>query len=394
MDTSRLQPALHAFTSTIFTEMTALAVRHGAVNLGQGAPDFSGPEEVTEVAVRAIRDGKNQYAPGPGIRPLREAVADHQARFLGSAWDPDSEVTVCAGATEGIAATILGLCRPGDEVVALAPFYDSYPAVTAMAGATFRAVPLVAPDWELDRDRLAATITDATRLLIVNTPHNPTGRVMSRDDLEFLAELCQRHDVVVLTDEVYEHLTFDEHTHVPMATLPGMRDRTITLSSAGKTFSVTGWKVGWACAVPALTTAFRSAKMWLTFTNATPFQFAIAEALRLPDVWFAGYRTDYARRRQVLLDACADHGLAIAPPQGTYFALLDIGELGIDPTVEDGLALCRRLPADHGVAAIPTQVFHLEPDHGRRWIRLAFCKDDDAIVEGVRRLADVGSASR
>lgn len=380
---------LQGHTSTIFTEMTALAAANDAVNLGQGAPDFSGPEAITEVAVQAIRDGRNQYAPGPGIRPLREAIADHQQRRHGLTWDPDTEVTVCAGATEGIAATILALCEPGDEVVALAPFYDSYPAATALAGATFRAVPLLAPTWELDRDRLAATIGARTRLLIVNSPHNPTGRVLLRDDMEFLAELCQRHDVLVMTDEVYEHLTFDGHAHVPMAGIDGMRERTISLSSAGKTYSVTGWKVGWATAPPALTDAFRAAKMWLTFTNATPFQFAIAEALRQPDAWFDDYRVDYARRRGVLLDAAATHGLAIAPPQGTYFVLLDIAELGIDPAVEDGLALCRRMPADHGVAAIPTQVFHLDPDVGRRWIRLAFCKHDDAILEGVRRLSQV-----
>lgn len=389
MSGGELVERLHAHTSTIFTEMTALAMRHGAVNLGQGAPDFSGPEAITEVAVQAIRDGRNQYAPGPGIRPLRQAIADHQHRMHDLDWDPDTEVTVCAGATEGIAATILSLCSPGDEVVALAPFYDSYPAATALAGATFHAVALVAPTWDLDRDLLAATIGPRTRLLLVNTPHNPTGRVLSRADMEFLAELCQRHDVLVMTDEVYEHLVFDNHEHVPMAGIDGMRQRTISLSSAGKTFSVTGWKVGWATAPPSLTDAFRAAKMWLTFTNGTPFQFAIAEALQQPDAWFDGYRTDYTRRRQVLLDAATEHGIHVATPEGTYFALLDIAELGIDPEVEDGLALCRRMPGDHGVAAIPTQVFHLDPSHGRRWIRLAFCKDDDAIREGIRRLAAV-----
>lgn len=385
MDTSPLQPRLADHTSTIFTEMTGLAVDHDAVNLGQGAPDFSGPSSVTEIAVTAIRDGLNQYAPGTGIPVLRQAIAEHQERFHDLTYDPDTEVTVSAGATEAIAATVMSLCGPGDEVVAFAPFYDSYPATVAMTGARFRAVPLRAPDWTFDPDELRRAVGPATRLLILNTPHNPTGHVFTRDELQTIADVCIEHDVIVMTDEVYEHLTFDDHEHVPLASLDGMRQRTVVVSSAGKTFSVTGWKVGWACAPKPLTDAFRAAKMWLTFTNATPFQYAIAEALRLPDTFYDDYRADYTDRRQVLLDACAEHGLQVAAPQGTYFALLDVKQLGHD----DGLTLCRSMPASHGVAAIPTQVFHLDEDLGRRWIRVAFCKDRHAIQEGIKRLASI-----
>lgn len=385
MDTSPLHARLTGHTSTIFSEMTALAVANDAINLGQGAPDFSGPKAVTEAAVAAIRDGRNQYAPGPGIPTLRSAIAEHQSRFHGLAYDPDDEVTVTAGATEAIAAAVLSLCGPGDEVVAFAPSYDSYPATVAMAGARYREVPLRAPEWGFDHDEFRATVGPATRLLILNTPHNPTGHVFTRDELLTIAEVCVEHDVIVMTDEVYEHLVFDGHEHISLAAMPGMRERTIVVSSAGKTFSVTGWKVGWACASPLLTDAFRAAKMWLTFTNATPFQHAIAEALRLPDAFFEDYVVDYADRRQVLLDAASEHGLDIAAPQGTYFALLDVTQLG----AADGLQLCRQMPASHGVAAIPTQVFHLDPSLGQRWIRLAFCKDRDAIRDGIARLASI-----
>ena len=387
-----LSARLQDHTSTIFTEMTALAVEHGAVNLGQGAPDFSGPEEVLEVAVAAVRDGRNQYAPGPGVRPLREAVAEHQQRFRGLAYDPDTEVCVTAGATEAITAAVLGLCDPGDEVVALAPTYDSYPAACAMAGVRLRTVRL-RPEtgWRFDPDELRATVTPRTRLLLVNSPHNPTGRVLDDDELAALAEVCRDNDVVAVTDEVYEHLWFDDARHRSLATLPGMRERTVVVSSGGKTFSVTGWKVGWACGPPPLRDAVLAAKQWLSFSNATPMQFAIAHALRMDDAWFAGYRADYARRRDVLLDACADHDLDVATPEGTYFATLDVTQLG----AHDGLDLCRRLPPASGVAAIPLQVFHPDappatatrPPPDAHWVRLAFCKDDDAMREGVARLA-------
>jgi N-succinyldiaminopimelate aminotransferase len=383
---------LQGHVSTIFTEMTALAVTHDAVNLGQGAPDFSGPSEVLEVAVDAIRDGRNQYAPGPGVRPLREAVSEHQRRTQGLAYDPDTEVCVTAGATEAITAAVVGLCDAGDEVVALAPTYDSYPAACAMADVHLRTVPLRAAEgWRFDPDELRTVVTPRTRLLLLNTPHNPTGRVLGDAELEIVAEVCRENDVVAVTDEVYEHLWFDGTPHRSLATLPGMRARTVVVSSGGKTFSVTGWKVGWVCASPPLRDAVLAAKQWLSFSNATPMQFAIAHALRMDADWFDGYRTDYARRRDVLLGALADHGFDVAPPQGTYFATLDIAQLG----EVDGLDLCRRLPEESGVAAIPLQVFHPDaptprpgqPPRDARWIRLAFCKDDDAMLEGVARLA-------
>lgn len=386
--TARLQD----HTSTIFTEMTALAVEHDAVNLGQGAPDFSGPEEVLEVAVESIRAGRNQYAPGPGVRPLREAISGHQQRFHGLSYDPDTEICVTAGATEGITAAILALCDAGDEIVAFAPTYDSYPAACALADARLRTVELRGETgWRFDPDELRATVTPRTRLLLVNTPHNPSGRVLDDDELELVAEVCRDNDVVAVTDEVYEHLWFDDARHRSLATLPGMRERTVVVSSAGKTFSVTGWKVGWACAPPPLREAVLAAKQWLSFSNATPMQFAIAHALQLDDSWFEQYRADYARRRSVLLDTLDEHGLDVVAPEGTYFATLDITQLG----EQDGLQLCRRLPQESGVAAVPLQVFHPDapaptpdrPAPGRRFVRLAFCKDEDAMRTGVQRLA-------
>ena len=385
-----LSARLQAHTSTIFTEMTALAVQHGAVNLGQGAPDFSGPQEVLDVAVASIRDGRNQYAPGPGVAPLREAIADHQQRCRGLHYDPASEVCVTAGATEAIAAAVLGLCDAGDEVVAFAPTYDSYEAVCSLADVRLRTVVLRGDrGWRFDPDELRATVTPRTRLLLLNTPHNPSGRVFDDEELALVAEVCRDNDVIAVTDEVYEHLWFDGARHVSLATVEGMRERTVVISSAGKTFSVTGWKVGWACAPAPLRDAVLAAKQWLSFSNATPMQFAVAHALGMDEGWFEGYRADYARRRDVLLGALSEHGFDVAPPQGTYFATLDVTQLG----EADGLDTCRRLPAESGVAAVPLQVFYPgvpdaspHPD-GRRWIRLAFCKDDEGMVEGVRRLA-------
>ncbi len=375
---------LQGHTRSIFTEVSRLAAATGAVNLGQGAPDFSGPEAVTEPAVEAIRAGRNQYAPGAGLPVLREAIARHQARWWGLDWDPDTEITVTAGATEAINVTIQALCEVGDEVLAFAPFYDSYPASAAMAGARLVPVPLVGEDLRVDPERLRAAVTPRSRLLVVNTPHNPTGRVLDAAERQAIADVVVEHDLIVLTDEVYEHLTFDGNDHVPLASMPQLRDRTVQISSAGKTFSVTGWKIGWACASPDLTRALQSAKMWTTFSNGTPFQFGVAAGLSLGDDWFDGYRKDYAERRDVLCGALESHGFVVRRPQGTYFALFDGRQLGAG---DDGLALCRRLPAEAGVAAIPTTVFHGDVDHDPWWLRLAFCKDHDAMVEGVQRLA-------
>jgi N-succinyldiaminopimelate aminotransferase len=384
----RLVARLRPHASTIFTEMSELAVAHGAVNLGQGAPDFSGPEEVLEVAVAAIRAGHNQYAPGWGVPTLRDAVAEHQQRWYGLDVDPSAhEVVVTAGATEAVTAAVLGLCEPGDEVVAFEPTYDSYAAACAIAGVRLVPVPLEAPDWTFDPDRLRAAITPRTRLVLVNTPHNPTGRVLTAAELEAVADVVHEHDLVAVTDEVYEHLWFAGHRHVPLATLRGMRERTLTIGSGGKTFSVTGWKVGWATGPADLVRPVHAAKQWLSFSNATPQQHAIAHALRLPDAWFDGYRSDYATRRAVLLAALSDVGLEAATPQGTYFVLLDARQLVGERA--DAAALCRRLPALAGVAAVPVSALTTDGDAVRPWLRLAFCKEHDAIREGVARLVTV-----
>ena len=372
---------LQGIGTTIFATMSALATEHDAVNLGQGFPDADGPPEVLEAAIRAIREGQNQYAPGIGIPALREAIADHQRRFWDLDVDPDTEVTVSAGATEGMAATILALCEPGDEVVLFEPWYDAYRADVAMAGGTHRSVGLRPPDFALDVDELRCAVTDRTRLLVLNSPHNPTGKVFDDDELAAIARVCVDHDLVAITDEPYEHLVY-EGRHRPLASLPGMRDRTVTISSAAKTFAVTGWKVGWVCAAPPLTEAVRAAKQWLTFSNATPFQHGVAAGLALPDEYFTGLSQDYRARRDRLCDGLSDLGFRVRPSAGTYFVTVDVRDLG----EEDGMAFCQRLPKEVGVAAIPEVVFHDDVDAGRPLVRFAFCKTDALLDEGLRRL--------
>ncbi len=377
----RLNSRLQGFGTTIFAEMTALALQHDAVNLGQGFPDADGPEEVKEAAIRAIREGRNQYAPGIGTSSLREAVADHQRRFHGLEFDADDEVTATAGATEAVFATIQALCEVGDEVVLFEPFYDSYEASAAMAGAIPRAVRLRDPDLGYDPDELERLFGPRTRLVVLNTPHNPSGKVWSRDELDHLAGLCVRHDVVAVTDEVYEHLVYGGE-HVPLASLNGMRERTVTISSAAKTFSFTGWKIGWACAAPELTDAVRTAKQWVTFTNGTPFQLAIAEALRLDDAYFDDLRDSYRTRRDLLCEGLDAIGFDVVEPEGTYYVMADIRPLGED----DDVAFCRSLPERVGVAAVPVSGFHLDRASRRHLVRFAFCKSEDVLREGLRRL--------
>ena len=374
--------ALTGFTSTIFAEMSALATRTGSINLGQGFPDFDGPPGMLKRAQRAIADGVNQYPPGPGSAELREAIASHQLRFYGIDIDPDTQVLVTAGATEGIAAAMLGLLEPGDEVVMLEPYYDSYAATVALAGGIRRTVCLDPPDFRLPREALAAAISPRTRLVLLNSPHNPTGMVLSRDELAYIAELAVRHDLMVVTDEVYEHLTFDAVPHLPLCTLPGMADRTLTISSAGKTFSVTGWKIGWVSGPADLVAAVRAAKQFLTYVNGAPFQPAVAQALALPDNYFDDFRHALEGKRDRLLDGLAAAGFAAFRPSGTYFVVADSTSVGFT----DGYELCRALPELCGVVAVPMSVFYDDPADGRNLVRFAFCKRDEVLDEGIRRL--------
>ncbi|MCC9740648.1 pyridoxal phosphate-dependent aminotransferase [Streptomyces sp. MNU89] len=379
-----LNRRLAEFGTTIFAEMSALALSTGSINLGQGFPDTDGPEEIREAAVRALREGKgNQYPPGPGIPELRTAVADHQRERYGLSWDPDREVLVTAGATEAIAAALLALLEPGDEVIALEPYYDSYAACIAMAGGT-RVPVTLRPDggaYRLDLDELRAAVTGRTRLLLLNTPHNPTGTVLGREELTAIAELACERDLLVVTDEVYEHLVFDGE-HLPLAAFPGMRERTVTIGSAGKTFSFTGWKVGWVTGPPELVTAVRSAKQYLTYVSAGPFQYAVAEALRLPRSHFDGLRDDLRAKRDLLGDGLAKAGFTVYRPAGTYFITTDIRPLGFD----DGFAFCRALPERCGVVAIPNAVFYDHREEGAPFVRFAFCKRTEVLADAVERL--------
>ncbi|EYT80179.1 aminotransferase [Streptomyces sp. Tu 6176] len=387
--TSSARPLLNRrlaeFGTTVFAEMSALAAATGSINLGQGFPDTDGPEEIREAAVRALRDGRgNQYPPGPGVPELRTAVAAHQQRRYGLSYDPDTEVLVTAGATEAIAAALLGLLEPGDEVVALEPYYDSYAACIAMAGGRRVPVTLRPHDgaFRLDLDELRAAVTDRTRLLLINTPHNPTGTVLTREELTAVAELAVERDLLVITDEVYEHLVYDDAVHIPLATLPGMRERTVTIGSAGKTFSFTGWKVGWITAAPGLVTAVRSAKQFLTYVASGPFQYAVAEALALPESFFTGFRAEMLARRDVLTAGLAKAGFTVFRPAGTYFVTTDIRPLG----ESDGFAFCRALPERAGVVAIPNAVFYDHRDEGAPFVRFAFCKQIPVLQEAAERL--------
>ena len=375
--TSRLQ----GFGTTIFAEMSALAADTGAINLGQGFPDSDGPAAIANAAIEAIRSGVNQYPPGPGIAELRQAVSEHQARFYRLEYDADGEVLITAGATEAIAAALLALCEVGDEVVTFEPYYDSYGAGIAMAGATRRVVALSPPDYSFDIDKLAAAITPKTRLILLNSPHNPTGKVFSRAELASVAELCVTHDLLAVTDEVYEHLVFDGE-HLPLATFPGMRDRTVTISSGGKTFSFTGWKVGWACGPGELIDAVRTAKQFLTYVNGAPFQPAIAIGLRLGDDYFRALREDLLAKRDRLCRGLDQAGFIVFVPAGTYFVTADIRPFGTD----DGLAFCRALPARCGVVGVPNVVFYDDVDAGRSLVRFAFCKRTEVLDEAVARL--------
>jgi len=380
-----LNRRLAGLGTTIFAEMSALALTTGSVNLGQGFPDTDGPAEVAAAAAAAIMEGRgNQYPPGPGIPELRHAVAAHQKRFYGVDLDPDTEVLVTAGATEGIAAALIALMEPGDEAIAFEPYYDSYAACVAMAGAARVPVTLRPPDFRPDLAALRAAITPRTRLILLNTPHNPTGAVFSRAELTEIAALACEHDLLVVSDEVYEHLIFDGE-HVPIATLPGMRGRTVTISSAAKTFSFTGWKIGWVTGTPELVTAVRTVKQFLTYVTGGPFQYAVAQALALPDAYFAAISEDLRGKRDLLCAGLAAVGFEVYQPAGTYFVTTDIRPLG----QTDGMDFCRRLPGQAGVVAIPSSVFYDNEPAGRSQVRFAFCKKDEVLREAITRLARV-----
>ena len=377
---------MQGFGTTVFAEMTALAIRTGAVNLGQGFPDTDGPAKLLEIAAEAIRGGDNQYPPGPGVPELREAVAAQRAERYGLRYDPDGEILVTVGATEAIAATLLALCDTGDEVVIFEPYYDSYAAIIALSGAVRRPVTL-RPDggrFTFDPAELRAAITPRTRLILLNSPHNPTGTVFSREELELIADLCREHDLVAVTDEVYEYLTFDSAVHVPIATLPGMRERTVAISSAGKTFSVTGWKTGWITGPPEYVRAVQTVKQFLTFTASAPYQRAVAYALGAELDWVEALRTSLQSKRDRLTGGIQAAGLTALRAQGTYFVQADVRPLGFT----DGRTFCRVLHERAGVVAIPAQVFY-DSDAGDPYVRFAFCKRDEVIDDARERLGRI-----
>ncbi len=386
----RLTRRLAGFGTTVFTEITRLANEAGAVNLGQGFPDFDGPEFVKEAAIAAIAAGHGQYARMAGVPALTAAISAKVARDGGLAYDAETEITVTSGATEAIWATLGALCDVGDEVVIFEPFYDSYRAAICAAGAVPRAVTLRWPGelgpagsgWRFDADQLRAAVTDRTRVILLNTPNNPTGKVYTREELTQIAELAVKYDLIVVSDEVYEHLVFAGE-HVSIATLPGMRERTVVISSLGKTFSLTGWKIGWTCAPPELSAAVRTAHQFITFATATPLQWGAVAALGAPRAYYDTFLDEYTARRARLGAGLEAAGFDVAYPDGTYFiaARFDAHARG-----EDDVAFARRLIQEAGVAVIPPSVFYLHPEHGRRWVRAAFCKRDTTLDAAIARL--------
>lgn len=375
---------LDGLGTTIFAEMSAAAARTGSINLGQGFPDTDGPTEVLDAAIAAIRGGRNQYPPGAGIPELRAAIARHQKRWYGLEVDPNTEVVVTTGATEAIAGTLLGLIDPGDEVIVLEPYYDSYVAMIQMAGGVRKPVTLRAPDFRLPLEELRGAVGPRTTAILLNSPHNPTGTVLNADELAAVAAVAIEHDLVVISDEVYEHLTFGV-PHIPISTLPGMAERTITISSGGKSFSVTGWKIGWATGPAELIAAVTGAKQFLSYASGAPFQPAIAAALDFGEDYFTAFRTQMQQQRDQLCAGLTFLGFETFTPDGTYFATSDIRPLGFD----DGLDFCRRLPTMAGVVAIPHQVFYDDVEAGRPLVRWAFCKRPEVISDALNRLASL-----
>ncbi|MBC8195799.1 MAG: pyridoxal phosphate-dependent aminotransferase [Acidimicrobiia bacterium] len=380
---------LREFGITVFAEMSALADRTGAINLGQGFPDSDGPEEVREAAVAAIRAGHNQYPPGRGILSLRQAVADHQRRFYGIDLDPEAEVLITAGASEAIAAAMLALVEPGDEVIMFEPYFDHYATSVVLAGGHRHVVALREPDLSFDVAELEAAVGPRTRLILVNTPHNPSGKVFSAHEMEQIARVAVEHNLLVITDEVYEHLIYDGGSHIPLATLPGMWERTLTISSAGKSFGFTGWKVGWASGPEAMVSALLTAKQSLTYVSGGPFQHALVTALELGDDYFTQLADDLEAKRDLLSEGLRSAGFGVFPTAGTYFVTADIRPLG----AEDGVEFCMSMPERCGVVAVPSVVFYDNEDAGRHLIRFAFCKRPEVLAEAAERLAGMGGSS-
>ena len=382
-----LNRRLEGLGTTIFAEMSARAVATGSINLGQGFPDRDGTAEIAQAAADAVLAGRgNQYPPGPGVPELRQAIAVHDERFYDMRYDPDTEILVTAGATEAIAAAMLALVEPGDEVIAFEPYYDSYAANIAMAAGVRVPVTLHPPSFRPDINALRKAITPKTRLILLNSPHNPTGTVFDREELQAIAALAVEHDLLVVTDEVYEHLAFDVQ-HIPIAQFPGMRERTVSISSAGKTFAFTGWKVGWAKGIPELVAAVKTAKQFLTFVASGPFQYAVAQALALPDGYYQRLKDDHIARRDLLCDGLDEIGFTVYPPQGTYFVTTDVRSLGY----QDGVEFCRMLPDRVGVVAIPTTIFYDHPERARSFVRFAFCKQPEVLTEALKRLSQLNN---
>lgn len=374
---------LEKFKTTIFTQMSSLAIKHGAINLGQGFPNFDGPDFVKEAAIQAIRDGNNQYARGCGVPDLNSAVAERFKKDTGLVVDPEKEVTVTSGCTEAIAATMLGLINPGDEVIIFAPFYDSYEATLSMAGAQIKSVTLKPPDFSAPIDELKSLVSKTTRAILLNTPHNPTGKMFTWEELNAIASLSIEHDVLVFSDEVYDKLAF-EMDHISIASLPGMYERTVTLNSLGKTFSLTGWKIGWAIAPSHLTWGVRQAHSYLTFATSTPMQYAAAAALRAPDSYYEELRRDYLAKKAILVEGLKSVGFTVYPSSGTYFVVVDHTSFGL----ENDVAFCEYLIKEVGVVAIPTSVFYLNPEEGKNLARFTFCKDEETLRRAVERMKE------
>jgi N-succinyldiaminopimelate aminotransferase len=374
--------ALRPYGTTVFTEMTALAQACGAVNLSQGFPDFEGPEEVKARAAEAIVQGPNQYAPSIGIPELRQAVARKMKRFYGIEVDPESQITVTSGATEGLCSTLLGILEPGDEVVLLEPYYDSYPPLCALARVNVRYVSLEERDFQLPEQALAKAFNQKTRAIVLNNPQNPSGKVFTREELTFIGQLCAEYDVLAIGDEVYEHLVYDGREHVPLLSIPELKKRAFVISSTAKTFSMTGWKIGYVVAAPELTRAVRMVHQFITFCGQAPLQKAMAFAIDFPDGYYEQFLADYTRRRDWLAGALEELGFEVFVPEGTYYINVDISSLGF----EDDLKFCRMLPEKAGVAAIPCSLFWKDRQRGRKLVRFCFCKKDETLEEAIRRL--------